>query len=64
MSDAIELLSVPEVADELRLSQTSVYRLMQSGELPHIKVGVRRYMVSREQLNTFLTDNAVERATT
>jgi excisionase family DNA binding protein len=33
------MLTLPEVADLLRLSQKSVYRLAQARKLPSIKVG-------------------------
>lgn len=57
--EALELLSVGEVADELQVSPMSVYRLIHTGQLPHIKIGAKRYMISREQLNTYLADNSV-----
>lgn len=62
MTQQLELLTVGQTADELRISERSVYRLMQTGQLPHIKVGARRYMISREQLNKYLADNSVSAA--
>ena len=60
MGSSIELLTVAEVATELRLSETSVYRLLQSGELPHMRAGVRRYLVTREQLDAYIVARSVD----
>lgn len=53
----IELLTVEEVAQELRLSESSVRRLLKSKQLPRVNVGPRRYLVSREQLDEFVRSN-------
>jgi excisionase family DNA binding protein len=50
------LLSIDEVAQLLRISESGVYRLVRSGELPRVKVGsrtlfepheIRRFIASR-----------------
>jgi excisionase family DNA binding protein len=50
------LLSIDEVAQLLRISESGVYRLARSGELPRVKVGsrtlfepheIRRFIASR-----------------
>jgi excisionase family DNA binding protein len=50
------LLSLDEVAQLLRISESGVYRLVRSGELPRVKVGnrtlfepheIRRFIASR-----------------
>lgn len=59
-SRPVEMLNVPEIADELRISETAVYRLIKSGHLPYVKAGVRRYIVSREQLDAFIRAGGVD----
>ncbi len=48
------LLTVAEVADLLRLSQMTVYRLIGSGEIPAIRVG-RTFRVRSTALDACLT---------
>ena len=55
-----ELLTVAEVALELRVGESNVYRLIQSGQMPHTRIGKRRYVVSRDQLDAYIAANAVE----
>lgn len=50
----IELLTVDEVAVELRLSPSSVRRLLREKTLHRVEMGPRRYLVSREQLDEFI----------
>ena len=57
---AVQLLTVAEVAEELRISETSVYRLLQSGALPHMRAGVRRYLVTRAQLDAYIVTSSVD----
>ncbi|MBW3576840.1 MAG: helix-turn-helix domain-containing protein [Actinobacteria bacterium] len=54
-----ELLTVAEVADLLRVSTMTVYRLIRSGELPAVRVG-RNYRVRRDELETYLAGQVVE----
>ena len=53
------LLSLDEVAHLLRISESGVYRLVRSGELPRVKVGkrtrfepdeIRRFIASRRDV--------------
>ena len=60
MGSSIELLTVAEVAEELRISRTSVYRLLQGGEMPHMRAGVRRYLVTREQLDAYIVASSID----
>ena len=53
-SPPVQLLNVPEVAEELRISETAVYRLIKSGDLAAVKAGARRRVVSREALDDFI----------
>lgn len=54
-----ELLTVAEVADLLRVSTMTVYRLIRSGELPAVRVG-RNYRVRRRDLDSYLEQQVVE----
>lgn len=49
------LYTVKEVSEILRTNPTYVYRLINCGELPAIKLGC--YKVRRESLEAFLKDN-------
>lgn len=55
-----ELLTVPEVARELRVSETAVYRMIGAGEMPHTVIGVRRYVVTRDQLDAYIAAAGVD----
>ena len=50
---AIEWLTPEEIANELKVSVKTVYKLLRAGELGSVKLG-RSWRVSREHLNTFL----------
>lgn len=54
-----QLLTVAEVADLLRVSTMTVYRLIRSGELPAVRVG-RNYRVRRRDLDSYLQEQVVE----
>lgn len=46
-------VTVTEVADQLRVSNMTVYRLVQSGQLPAVRVG-RSYRIREEDVDRFL----------
>ena len=46
-------LTVQEVADLMRVSSMTVYRLIKAGELPAVRVG-RSFRVSEEAVNEYL----------
>jgi excisionase family DNA binding protein len=48
-----ELLTVAEVADQLRVSTMTVYRLIQRAELPALRIG-RSYRITSDALATYL----------
>jgi len=48
-------VTVAEVADQLRVSNMTVYRLVQSGQLPAVRVG-RSYRIREEDLDRYLAD--------
>lgn len=60
MSD--HLLTAAEVADQLRVSTMTVYRLIRRGELPAVRVG-RNYRVRDRDLTAFLDAQVVDPAT-
>lgn len=49
-------LTVPEVAEELQIPRTRAYVLIQSGELPAVRIGERSIRVNRRELETFLLE--------
>lgn len=52
------LLTVAEVADALRVSTMTVYRLVQAGQLPALRVG-RNYRIRQQDLDSYLTSGIV-----
>jgi excisionase family DNA binding protein len=61
MSDH-QLLTAAEVADTLRVSTMTVYRLIRRGELPAVRVG-RNYRVRERDLERYLAAQVVDPAT-
>ena len=59
-SAAPRFLTVPEVAEQMRVSNMTVYRLLHSGELPAIRVG-RSFRVPAQALESYLSTTYVER---
>ena len=53
---AREWLTVPEVAEELRIPRTRAYELIQCGELPAVRIGERSIRVNRQELERFLLE--------
>ncbi len=53
--EGLELLSIPEVCQELGMGKSWVYRRIQSGEIPSVKLG-RSIKVKREDLERYLED--------
>lgn len=52
-SSGTEFLTVPEVAQFLRVSTMTVYRLLRSGALPAVRIRWQ-YRVSREAVEDYL----------
>jgi len=52
-----EWLTVPEVAEYLRLPRTRAYELIAQGHIPAVRVGERSIRVSRRELEAFLSEN-------
>ncbi len=49
----LELLSIPEVCQELQMGKSWVYRNIRSGEIPSLKLG-NNIKVSRQDLEAYL----------
>lgn len=56
---ARQLLTAAEVADQLRVSTMTIYRLIRSGELPAVRVG-RNYRVRADELAAYLEGQVVD----
>lgn len=57
------LLNIPEVATELRVTRSTVYRYIEDGILPTVHIGPRRLTrVTREALNDFISASGITRA--
>lgn len=54
-----QLLTAGEVADLLRVSTMTVYRLIRAGELPAVRVG-RSYRVRQGDLDAYLQSQLVD----
>jgi excisionase family DNA binding protein len=52
------LLTVAEVADVLRVSNMTVYRLIKAGDLPALRVG-KNYRIREADLSRFLEQGTV-----
>ena len=52
------LLTVGEVANLMRVSNMTVYRLIKAGQLAAIRVG-KNYRIRRTDVDRYLTDRAV-----
>ncbi|MFN0196148.1 MAG: helix-turn-helix domain-containing protein [Planctomycetaceae bacterium] len=58
-------LTVQDVAKQLRISPSSVYLLVESGQLAHVRIGARRgaIRISEEDLTEYLTEHHQGRST-
>ena len=52
------LLTVSEVANMMRVSKMTVYRLIKSGQLPALRVG-KNFRIRADDVDTYLNDRAV-----
>ena len=53
--DDHQLMTIKEVAEYLRISKATVFRLMRSGELPSIKFSAKRFTrIKRSDLEAFI----------
>jgi len=51
-----EYFTIREVADRLKISVSSVYRYVETGRFPHIKIGTN-IRFTQEHIEAFLADN-------
>ena len=58
----LDLLSIPELCQELGMGKRWVYRRLRSGEIPSVKLG-RSIKVKREDLEEFLERHRYQSAT-
>lgn len=56
------MLTVNEVAARLKVSKSTIYNAVESGSMPHYRIGVGRgaIRISEEQLEAFLLGSLVE----
>jgi excisionase family DNA binding protein len=52
------LMTVSEVADTMRVSSMTVYRLIKGGELPALRVG-KNYRIRQSDVQRFLAERSV-----
>ena len=55
----VRYLTVAEVADVMRVSKMTVYRLIHAGEMPAVRVG-RSFRVPQDALDLYLASSNVE----
>ena len=55
----VRFLTVAEVADVMRVSKMTVYRLVHSGEMSAVRVG-RSYRVPQDALEQYLSTSYIE----
>ncbi|ABK52018.1 DNA binding domain, excisionase family [Acidothermus cellulolyticus 11B] len=55
----VRFLTVAEVADVMRVSRMTVYRLVHAGELPAVRVG-RSFRVPEQAVHDYLRDAFIE----
>ena len=53
---AREWLTVPEVAENLKIPRSRAYDLVQRGDLPAVRLGERSIRVNRRELERFLLE--------
>jgi excisionase family DNA binding protein len=54
-NDRSRFVTVSEVAEQLRVSNMTVYRLVQSGQLPAVRVG-RSYRIRADDVDRYLAE--------
>lgn len=54
-----DLLTVDNMAEVLDTSSRTIYRLVEKGELPHVKVGRRLYFPKRQIIETLQLGEAM-----
>jgi excisionase family DNA binding protein len=57
--ESMDLLSIPEVCQELGMGKSWVYRRLKSGEIPSVKLG-HNIKVKRQDLNQYIESQYYE----
>ena len=57
VNNNVEILTIEEAADFLRLSKRSVYRLLKEGKIPAAKL-MHKWRFEKEQLREWIRDGA------
>ena len=57
----VQFLTVAEVASIMRVSKTTVYRMVHAGELPAIRVG-RSFRVPEDEVHKYLRSSFIDTA--
>ena len=50
-------MKVPEAAEHFRVPRSRMYELIQSGELPAVRIGERSIRINRKEVERFLAEN-------
>ena len=58
-----ELLRSKEVADELGLDISTIYRYIRQGKLAAIRLSAREFRIRRSELERFLRERETDKAT-
>jgi excisionase family DNA binding protein len=53
-----EWLTVPEVAEELKIPRSRAYDLVAHGDLPAVRIGERSIRLNRRELERFLLEDS------
>ena len=53
-----KLLTVPDLCRELKIGQTTAYKLLRSGAIPHTKIG-RKIVIQQSDLQQFIAESAM-----
>jgi excisionase family DNA binding protein len=53
------ILTIPEVAEYLRISNAKMYRLVQTGKIPYVKIG-RNVRIRRKDLLKWIDANCIK----
>lgn len=56
---ADEMLTVPEVAEHLRVSRVRAYDLIKEAGIPHVRLSEHRIRVPRGQFESWLSERVV-----
>lgn len=61
-SDAL-LLTADEAASLLRCSRSTIWKLIWTGQIPHLRVGTKSVRIARSTLDRWIAENESREAT-